>query len=55
MALQLPDLYSTLNLFVQWIEYGIYDFCDLPLDMKKHMNREDEEKILNLSSSLEGT
>ncbi len=55
MALQLPDLYSTLKLFVQWIEDGMYDFCELPPDMKKHMNREDEDKILNLSSSLEGT
>ena len=27
-------VYSTLELFVTWFSYGLYDFCDVPLQLK---------------------
>ncbi len=32
----------------------MYDFCELPLDMKKDMQPKDEEAIRTLSTQFEG-
>ena len=45
LSLKLPYLYSTLELFVQWVQDGIYDFHHLPLVMKKHLGDGDEETL----------
>ena len=54
MKIKLPYLYSTLEVFVKWIQYGMYDFHELPLDMKKHMKPEDEELISTVSGRYDG-
>ncbi len=46
----LPYLYSTLELFIQWIKDGTYDFHRLPIAMKRHLNEEDKqilEEVVN--------
>ena len=48
LSLKLPYLYSTLELFVQWIQDGIYDFHHLPLVMKKHLEDKDVEMLQNI-------
>ena len=45
LSLKLPYLYSTLELFVQWVQDGIYDFHHLPLVMKKHLEDGDVETL----------
>ena len=54
LKLKLPYLYSTLELFVQWIKDGVYDFHQLPLVMKKHLEAEDEKKLREISANYEG-
>ena len=45
LSLKLPYLHSTLELFVQWVQDGIYDFHHLPLVMKKHLEDGDVETL----------
>ena len=51
LKLKLPYLYSTLELFVQWIKDGVYDFHQLPIVMKKHLEAEDEKKLREISTT----
>ena len=53
-ALKLPYLYSTMELFVNWVKDGIYDFHELPFVMKKHLEPEDEEVLDKLDTNYEG-
>ena len=53
-ALKLPYLYSTLELFVHWIQDGIYDFHHLPLVMKKHLEDRDIEKLQEVIGKYDG-
>ena len=39
--LPLPTVYSCLRLFVQWVDQGVYDFCNLPLTLKVHLSETD--------------
>jgi len=53
--MKLPYLYSTLELFVQWIKDGTYDFHHLPLVMKKHLDDSDlKEKLQNIAVTFGG-
>ena len=40
---------SALQLLQDWKEIGMYDFCDLPLPMKKHLP---QSAILHLNSTI---
>ena len=53
-ALKLPYLYSTLELFVNWVKDGVYDFHQLPFAMKKRLEPEDEEALDKLDTTYEG-
>jgi len=55
LSLKLPYLYSTLELFVQWIKDGVYDFHHFPLVMKKHLDATDLEKLWNVAVVVGGT
>ena len=52
-ALKLPYLYSTLELFVQWIQDGIYDFHHLPLVMKIQLEDRDLEALQKMIVNYE--
>jgi len=52
--MKLPYLYSTLELFVQWIKDGTYDFHHLPLVMKKHLDDSDLAKLKDTALMYEG-
>ena len=54
LSLKLPYLYSTLELFVQWIKDGTYDFHHLPLVMKKHLDGTDLENLQKIPVMFEG-
>jgi len=54
LSLKLPYLYSTLELFVHWIQDGIYDFHHLPLVMKKHLEDRDIEKLQEVIGKYDG-
>ena len=54
LSLKLPFLYSTLEQFVQWIKDGMYDFHQLPLVMRKHLEPPDEEALSNIQKSYAG-
>lgn len=41
----MTHLYSTLELFFQWIKTGVYDFCHLPHGMKKDLPEEVEKYL----------
>ncbi len=51
MKITVPHLYSTLELFVQWVKDGMYDFHRLPYAMKRHISEEDKLKLQGLQSS----
>ena len=55
--LKLPYLYSTLELVVQWIKDGLYDFHRLPLVMKKHLDPDNKQALEKLVTTeyYEGT
>lgn len=40
------NLIATLEQLVEWIEIGVYDFCHLPLAMKKKIVESDENEII---------
>ena len=50
-ALRLPHLYSSMELFVNWVKDGMYE---LPFVMKKHLEPMDEEVLDMLDTSYEG-
>ena len=37
----LPRVFACFQRFVQWMDNGIYDFCNLPLAIKVHLSEED--------------
>ena len=49
-GIKLAFLYATLKQFVQWINDGLYDFCTIPLGMKKHLRLEDDQALQNIPS-----
>jgi len=51
---KLSYLYSTLELFVQWIKDGTYDFHHLPLVMKKHLDDSDLAKLKDTALKYKG-
>jgi len=34
-----------MEVFLEWIKDGMYDFCDLPFNVKKQMSQSDIEAI----------
>ncbi len=53
-SLKLPFLYSTLEQFVEWVRDGMYDFHQLPLVMRKHLEPQDEVALNSFQSSYKG-
>ena len=43
--LPLPSLYCCLQLFVRWVEDGMYDFCSLPFAVKTHISNQDLQAL----------
>jgi len=39
--LPLTSVYSCFQLFVGWVDQGLYDFCNIPLALKSHLSEED--------------
>ena len=54
LKLKLGNLHSILENFVQWRRDGMFDFCELPLTMKKHLEHEDEESIAAIHDVYSG-
>ena len=46
--MKLQNVYHALQVFVQWIEDGYYDFRSLPYATKSHLCAEDEQKLQQL-------
>ena len=46
--MKLQNVYHALQVFVQWIEDGYYDFQSLPYATKSHLCEEDEQKLQQL-------
>ena len=42
--MKLIHVYKTLELLLEWLELGMYDFCSLPFAMKAHLNVTAEDK-----------
>ena len=39
--LPIPTVFTCFQLFVQWVDQGVYDFCNLPLALKAHLPEAD--------------
>ena len=52
-AIPMKNLFPTLELIVQWIKDGIYDFYTLPKAMKKPLRERDKQKILEMHKSYD--
>ena len=48
LDMKLQYVYHALQVFVQWIEDGYYDFRSLPYATKSHLCAEDEQKLQQL-------
>lgn len=53
--MKLQNVYHTLQIFVQWIEDGYYDFQSLPYATKSHLHEEDEKVLWQLQQHYTGT
>ena len=52
-AIPMKNLFSTLELVVEWIKDGIYDFYTLPKVMKRPLRERDKQKILEMHKSYD--
>ena len=43
VKLPLPKVFACLQLFIQWVDQGLYDFCNLPLTLKAHLSKADHD------------
>jgi len=43
--INLVKVCGTMEVFLEWIKDGMYDFCDLPILVKKQMSQSDIEAI----------
>ena len=44
----MKKLFKCLELFVGWLQGGLYDFTTLPVSMFKHMDPKDIDTIMSL-------
>ena len=44
LEMKLIHVYKTLELLLEWLELGMYDFCSLPFAMKAHLHVTAEDK-----------
>ena len=54
-SVRLCFLFSTLELFVRWVEEGLYDFNSLPMALKVHLTEEDSTMLEQLPKCFPGT
>lgn len=52
--LQVKYTFSMLNLFIDWVKNGVYNFHYLPLNMKVRLNKQIVDNIDNLPKKYEG-
>ena len=52
--LPLCSLLSAMQLFIEWVQDGRYDFCELPIAFKSHMNEHDSSTIQQLDKTWKG-
>ena len=52
--IKLVHLYKTLQLLVEWLELGMYDFCSLSFAMKVHLTEESKQTIHKTVMSSHG-
>ena len=46
--IEMKKLFKCLELFVGWLQGGLYDFTTLPVSMFKHMDPKDIDTIMSL-------
>ena len=49
----MKKLFPTLELVVEWIKDGIYDFCTLPKAMKRPLRERDKLDIMALQQTYD--
>ena len=47
-SIQVKELHFCIKQFIKWIEEGYYNYCDLPIGLKKDLSGEDQDKVENL-------
>ena len=53
-SINLSNLFSTLELFVEWVKEGLYDFCSLPMALKIQLSEDDLAAIENIPPRYNG-
>ena len=53
--LPLTQLFRCLQKFILWVEEGVYDFCDLPFNVKSHMSCQDQQALQQIPLKWTGT
>ena len=48
---EMKKLFKCLELFVDWLQGGLYDFASLPVSMFKHMSPKDTDIIMSLHTN----
>ena len=43
--LKMRHVFKAMELLVDWMKVGMYDFCSLPFSLKEHMSGEDRERL----------
>ena len=52
--LKLKDIYSTLTLFVKWIENGLYDFHRVPYVLKEDLSAPALKELQKICDNYQG-
>ena len=52
--IKLVHLYKTLQLLVEWLELGMYDFCSLSFAMKVHLTEETKHVLQRVLMGTHG-
>ena len=46
--IQMKRLFRSMELFLEWLQGGLYDFSSLPFSIFKHLENEDMETLMNI-------
>ena len=50
----MKKLFHCLNLFVGWLQGGLYDFSSLPMSVFSHLRNEDMDAIMKAHTNYSG-
>ena len=54
-SVKVAELPYCIKCFIIWIEEGYYNYCDLPIGLKRHLSDTDRKRVESLHEDLDYT